>query len=74
MKFTHIDCHVLLEPSMDVSARSSAQDDLVVEIGTDEGLVGIGETDLNPWIGRACIEAPGTHSDAAAHRHCVSIS
>ena len=29
---------------------------------TDEGLVGIGETDLNAWIARACIEAPGTHT------------
>ena len=23
---------------------------------------GIGETDVNPWIARACIEAPGTHN------------
>ena len=62
MKITHIDCHVLLDPGYDVGATSSSQDDLVVEIHTDEGLIGIGESDLNPWIGRACIEAPGTHT------------
>ena len=33
-----------------------------MEIETDEGICGIGETDLNAWIARACIEAPGTHT------------
>jgi L-alanine-DL-glutamate epimerase-like enolase superfamily enzyme len=62
MKITHIGCHVLLDPDFDVGATSSAQDDIIVEIQTDEGFVGVGETDLNPWIARACIEAPGTHT------------
>lgn len=62
MEITRIDCHVMLDPGMDIDATSSAQDDIVVEIHTDEGLSGIGETDLNPWIARACIEAPGTHT------------
>jgi L-alanine-DL-glutamate epimerase-like enolase superfamily enzyme len=62
MKISGIDCHVLLDPDYDVDATSSAQDDLVVEIHTDEGVTGIGETDVNPWIGRACIEAPSTHT------------
>ncbi len=61
MKITKIDCHVLLIPDYDSAACSSAQDDLVVEIHTDEGLIGIGETDTNPWIARECIRAPGTH-------------
>ena len=25
-------------------------------------ITGIGETDLNAWVARACIEAPGTHT------------
>lgn len=62
MRITAIDCHVLLQPAFDTTAASSAQDDLVVEIHTDEGISGIGETDVNPWIARACIEAPGTHN------------
>ncbi len=61
VKITHIDLHVLLVPDYDASACSSAQDDLVVEVHTDEGIVGIGETDTNPWIARECIRARGTH-------------
>jgi len=61
MKITKIDCHVLVIPDFDTDACSSAHDDLVVIIHTDEGIVGIGETDTNPWIARACIEAQGTH-------------
>ena len=62
MQITGIDCHVLVQPAFDTTAASSAQDDIVVEIHTDEGISGIGETDVNPWIARACIEAPGTHN------------
>lgn len=62
MRITGIDCHVLVQPAFDTSAASSAQDDIVVEIHTDEGISGIGETDVNPWIARACIDAPGTHN------------
>ena len=62
MRISDVRTHVLLDPGYDVDATSSAQDTVVVEIETDEGLTGIGETDLNAWIARACIEAPGTHT------------
>jgi L-alanine-DL-glutamate epimerase-like enolase superfamily enzyme len=62
VRITGINCHVLVQPAYDTTAASSAQDDIVVEIHTDEGVTGIGETDVNPWIARACIEAPGTHN------------
>jgi L-alanine-DL-glutamate epimerase-like enolase superfamily enzyme len=62
MKITAVKCHVLLDPGYDVDATSSNQDTIVVQIETDDGLTGIGETDLNAWIARACIEAPGTHT------------
>ena len=62
MRITDIACHVLVEPNLDTSAASSAQDDIVVEIHTDEGVTGVGECDINPWIARACIDAPGTHN------------
>src|ERR671935_2139828 len=62
MKITGIDCHALIVPDLDTGATSSAQDDIVVFVHTDEGITGIGETDVNPWIARACIEAPGTHT------------
>ena len=62
MKITDIECNVLLVPDVRTDATSSAQDDIVVFIHTDEGITGIGESDVNPWIARACIEAPSTHS------------
>jgi L-alanine-DL-glutamate epimerase-like enolase superfamily enzyme len=62
MRITEIECHVLVQPAYDTTAASSAQDDIVVEIRTDDGITGIGETDVNPWIAKACIEAPGTHN------------
>ena len=62
MKITAIDCHVLLVPDVKTDATSSAQDDIVVFVHTDEGVTGVGESDVNPWIARACIEAPSTHT------------
>ena len=62
MRIVDVRTHVLLDPGYDIAATSSAQDTIVVEIETDNGLIGIGETDLNAWVARACIEAPGTHT------------
>jgi L-alanine-DL-glutamate epimerase-like enolase superfamily enzyme len=62
MKVTAIECHVLLDPGYERDATSSNQDTIVVEVHTDEGITGVGETDLNAWVARACIEAPGTHT------------
>jgi L-alanine-DL-glutamate epimerase-like enolase superfamily enzyme len=62
VRVTAVECHILLDPDYQVGATSSAQDDLVVEVHTDDGLVGIGEADVNPWVGWACIMAPGTHT------------
>ena len=62
MKVVDVKTHVLLDPGYDPEATSSAQDTIVVEVVTDDGIVGIGETDLNAWIARACLEAPGTHT------------
>src|ERR1044072_4907613 len=62
MKITGIDCHILLVPDLNPGATSSAQDDIVVFVHTDEGITGVGESDVNPWMARACIEAPGTHT------------
>lgn len=61
MKITRVECHTLVIPDFDPQACSSAQDDLVVVIHTDEGISGIGETDTNPWVARASIEVIGTH-------------
>src|SRR6476646_7190441 len=62
MKVTDVECHILTAPEVCKEATCSAQDDIVVLVHTDVGITGIGETDINPWIARACIEAPGTHT------------
>ena len=61
MRITEITCHVVVVPDVHPEACSSAQDDIVVLVRTDEGITGIGEVDTNPWVAKAMIEAPGTH-------------
>jgi L-alanine-DL-glutamate epimerase-like enolase superfamily enzyme len=62
LTITGLECHVLLAPDFDASFTSSAQDSLVVVVHTDGGVIGVGECDVNPWMAKACIEAPGTHT------------
>jgi L-alanine-DL-glutamate epimerase-like enolase superfamily enzyme len=66
MKITEIECHIVVDPGLREDATSSAQDDLVVIVRTDEGIFGVSETDTGPWLARAAIEAPGSHSMAKA--------
>ena len=62
LTITDIECYVLLAPDFDQTFTSSAQDSFVVVIRTDQGIYGVGECDANPWMAKACIEAPGTHT------------
>src|SRR5215207_7209108 len=62
LTITGVECHVLLAPDYDATFTSSAQDSFVVVIHTDGGVSGVGECDANPWMAKACIEAPGTHT------------
>ena len=50
MKITDIDCHVLLVPDLRTDATSSAQDDIVVFIHTDEGITGIPSLKKNALV------------------------
>lgn len=61
MKITDIGCTVLRVPDCNPDACDSSQDTIVVEVHTDEGIVGIGEVDTNPWVVKTLIEAPGSH-------------
>lgn len=62
LRITDVEAHVLLAPDYDESFTSSAQDSVVVVIHTDGGVSGVGETDANPWMVKACLTAPGTHT------------
>ena len=62
MKIIDVETHVLLADNYDPSLTSSGQDTCLVIIKTDEGIEGYGETDTNPWVAKAFIESPGTHT------------
>jgi L-alanine-DL-glutamate epimerase-like enolase superfamily enzyme len=62
LRITAVRCHALLAPDFDPAFTSSAQDSFVVVIETDGGVTGVGECDANPWMAKACVEAPGTHT------------
>ena len=64
MKITDIECHVLVAPGLRQDATSSSQDNVVVLVHTDQGITGIGETDVGPWIAKAVIESHGSHTMA----------
>jgi L-alanine-DL-glutamate epimerase-like enolase superfamily enzyme len=66
MKITDIECHIVVAPDLKEDATSSSQDDIVVIVHTDEGIIGIGETDTGPWIAEAAIKSPGSHTMALA--------
>ena len=64
MKITDIECHILVAPDLRQDATSSSQDNVVVLVHTDQGITGVGETDVGPWIAKAVIESPSSHTMA----------
>lgn len=71
LEIIDIECHVLLAPDFNPGYTSSAQDSFVVIIRTDGGVFGIGECDANPWMAKACIESPGTHTMGLSIRDMI---
>lgn len=61
MRISDVECTVLRAPNCNLGACDSAQDTIVVQVRTDDGLCGIGEVDTNPWVAKAHIESPGSH-------------
>ncbi len=60
MEITKVEAIPLRLPKVS-EAIDGSQDDLVVKVHTDEGIVGIGEVDAPPTIVKAVIEAPTSH-------------
>ncbi len=60
MEITKVEAIPLRLPRVS-DAIDGSQDDLVVKVHTDEGIVGIGEVDAPPTIVKAIIEAPTSH-------------
>lgn len=60
MEITRVEAIPLRLPTVS-TAIDGSQDDLVVKVHTDDGIVGIGEVDAPPTIVKAIIEAPTSH-------------
>ncbi len=64
MKITHVEAIILRQPVLDDGIADGSQDDLVIKVHTDEGIVGIGEVDSAPEAVHALVTAPGSHAIA----------
>ncbi len=71
MKITEVEAIILRQPVMDGAIADGSQDDLIVRIHTDEGIVGIGEVDSAPEVAKAVFEAPHSHYIATGLRHVL---
>src|SRR5215470_13191699 len=71
VKITEVEAIVLRQPAVDETIADGSQDDLVVRVHTDAGIVGIGEVDSAPEVVKAVIDAPGSHAIASGLRHVL---
>ena len=63
MKIVDIKTTILRQPNVKPIA-DGIQDLLVIEVLTDQGIIGIGEVHTSPYIAKAIIEAPMSHVSA----------
>jgi L-alanine-DL-glutamate epimerase-like enolase superfamily enzyme len=71
VKITEVETIILRQPVIDDAIADGSQDDLIVRITTDEGIVGIGEVDSAPEVVAAAINAPNSHANAIGLRHVL---
>ncbi|MBV9134997.1 MAG: mandelate racemase/muconate lactonizing enzyme family protein, partial [Chloroflexi bacterium] len=71
MKITEVEAIILRQPVLDESIADGSQDDLVIRVHTDAGIVGIGEVDSAPEVVKAVIDAPASHAIASGLRHVL---
>jgi len=62
MKVAAVECDVLMVPDFDPEYCDTAQDNVVVQVHTDNTVKGIGEVESNPWAIKALIECTGSSS------------
>ncbi len=71
MKITEIEAIILRQPDVDGAIADGSQDDLIVRVHTDEGIVGVGEVDSAPEVVKAVFDAPHSHYIATGLRHVL---
>src|SRR5438105_2041282 len=71
MRITEVEAIILRQPAVNEAIADGSQDDLVVRVHTDAGIVGVGEVDSAPEVVKAVIEAPASHAIASGLRHVL---
>jgi L-alanine-DL-glutamate epimerase-like enolase superfamily enzyme len=71
VKITEVEAIILRQPIVDGAIADGSQDDLIVRVHTDEGIVGIGEIDSAPEVAKAVLDAPNSHYIATGLRHVL---
>lgn len=72
MKITRVEAIVIRQPVVDTTITDGSQDDLIIRVHTDAGIVGIGEVDSAPEVIKAIVDAPSSHAAAMGlHRTLV---
>ena len=71
MKIIEVEAIILRQPVVQGDIADGSQDDLVVRIHTDEGIIGVGEVDSAPEVVRAVYDAPNSHYIATGLRHVL---
>jgi len=68
MKITEVEAIPLRLPKVDEDRADGTQDALIIRVHTDQGLVGTGEVDSSPTVGKAIFDAPPSHAIARGLR------
>lgn len=68
MKITDVEAIILRQPALNDGIADGSQDDLVVKVHTDEGIVGVGEVDSAPEAVRALVHRDSSHAIAGSLR------
>jgi L-rhamnonate dehydratase len=68
VKITDVEAIILRQPAVDDAIADGSQDDLVIKVHTDEGIVGIGEVDSAPEAVAALVQRSSSHAIAGSLR------
>jgi L-alanine-DL-glutamate epimerase-like enolase superfamily enzyme len=71
MRIKDIIATPLSSSKISAEASDSSQDDIVVEVITDEGITGFGETDAPPTVVKAFIDMPSSHDTSVSLKNIL---
>ena len=70
MKITNVSA-IMLRLSQISAAADGTQDDLLIKVETDEGVIGFGEVDTAPFVGKAIVDAYMSHGTCYGLREVI---